>query len=50
MKFSYIGSNNGWVYLDKMSFAPGKVEYRMKTTVKGIPYGQGGRIVIQAIP
>jgi hypothetical protein len=25
MKFSNFGRNKGWIYLDKMTFAPGKV-------------------------
>lgn len=25
MKFSNFGRNKGWIYLDKMSFAPGTV-------------------------
>ncbi len=46
MKFSNFGKNDGWIYLDKMSFAPGTVEYKIKTEPKGIPYGAGGTITL----
>jgi len=50
MKLSNLGSNDGWIYLDKMTFAPGEVEYRMKTTTSGIPYGSAGKVIVQAVP
>lgn len=46
MKFSNLGKNDGWIYLDKMSFAPGTVEYKIKTEPKGIPYGAGGSVTL----
>lgn len=50
MKFSNFGKSDGWIFLDKMSFAPGTVEYRIRTSPKGIPYGAGGPVILQAIP
>jgi len=46
MKFSNIGKHDGWVYLDKMTFAPGIVEYKIRTEPKGIPYGAGGTVTL----
>ncbi len=46
MKFSNIGFNHGWIYLDKMSFAPGTVSINVMTIVSGIPYGGDGIITI----
>jgi hypothetical protein len=31
MKFNHIGKNNGWVYLNKMSFAPGTIWFKVRT-------------------
>lgn len=42
MKFSHIANNNGWVYLNKMSFAPGSAWFQTQMGIKGIPYGNGG--------
>jgi hypothetical protein len=50
LKFSYFGANQGWLYLDKMTFAPGKVAYRFTSIVNGIPFGQQGWVHIQAVP
>lgn len=50
MKFSNFGKNNGWIYLDKMTFAPGTVEYKIRTEPKGIPFGAGGTVTLEAIP
>ncbi len=50
MKFSHIANNKGGVYLNKMSFAPGTIWYQTKMMVKGIPYGNGGSVTIDAIP
>lgn len=46
MKFTNFGRHEGWIYLDKMSFAPGTVEYKIKTEPKGIPYGSGGTVTL----
>jgi hypothetical protein len=46
MKFSNLGINRGWLYLDKMSFAPGTVSFAAMTIVSGIPYGGDGLVTI----
>jgi len=46
MKFSNLGINRGWLYLDKMSFAPGTVSFTAMTIVSGIPYGGDGLVTI----
>jgi hypothetical protein len=50
MKMSNIGINNGWIYLDKMTFAPGTVSVNVMTITSGIPYGRDGIVTIEAIP
>ena len=49
MKFSHIAKNNGWIYLNKMSFAPGTVWYQINMGTQGIPYGNGGLVTVEAI-
>jgi hypothetical protein len=46
MKYAFIGENKGWVYLDKMTFAPGTVDFQMRTETYGIPFGPGGKVTI----
>lgn len=50
MKLSNLGINKGWVYLDKMTFAPGIVSVQVMTILSGIPYGESGIVTIEAIP
>ncbi len=50
MKMSNIGINKGWIYLDKMAFAPGTVTVNGRTITSGIPYGGDGTVTIEAIP
>lgn len=38
-KFSLLGKNKGWVYIDKMTFAPGSARIYVETTTEGLPYG-----------
>ena len=46
MKMSNIGINRGWIYLDKMTFAPGTVTVDVMTIASGIPYGDDGMVTI----
>ena len=46
MKVSFIGRNDGWVFLDKMTFAPGTVLFKVLTSTNGIPYGTDGTVTI----
>ncbi len=50
MKLSNLGINRSWLYLDKMSFAPGTVTVKFTTIVSGIPYAGDGIVTIEAIP
>ncbi len=50
MKMSNMGINRGWIYLDKMTFAPGTVTVNAMTIASGIPYGGDGMVTIEAIP
>jgi hypothetical protein len=42
MKFTSFARDKGWIFLDKMSFAPGVVKFTIETKVTGIPYGGSG--------
>jgi hypothetical protein len=48
-KFSLLGRNKGWVYLDKMTFAPGAATVEIETFTTGLPYGRGSEIFLQAV-
>jgi hypothetical protein len=48
-KFSLFGRNKGWVYLDKMTIAPGAATMEINTYVTGIPYGRDSEIFVQAV-
>ena len=40
LKFSLFGRNKGWVYVDKMTFAPGTATIEFETRTSGLPYGR----------
>lgn len=48
-KFSLFGRNKGWVYLDKMTFAPGAATVEIETFTTGLPYGRNSDIFMQAV-
>ena len=39
-KFTLLARNRGWIYLDKMTFAPGNARVELETRTTGIPYGR----------
>lgn len=39
-KFSLFGRNKGWIYVDKMTFAPGIATIEFETRTSGLPYGR----------
>lgn len=39
-KFTLFGINKGWIYLDKMTFAPGSATIVLETYTTGLPYGR----------
>lgn len=39
-KFSLLGRNKGWVFVDKMTFAPGNARVEFETRTTGLPYGR----------
>lgn len=50
LKFSLFGRNEGWVYVDKMTFAPGTARVELETSTSGIPYSGDNDLFLQAIP
>ena len=49
-QFSLIGRNNGWMYLDKMTFAPDQAEVIFDTYTKGTPLGRPSEMFLVAVP
>jgi hypothetical protein len=49
LKFNLFGINKGWVYIDKMTFAPGTATVELKTYTTGAPYGRDSELFLQAI-
>ena len=50
VKFTLLGRNKGWVYLDKMTFAPGTARIAFETATEGLPYGRNSELFLQAVP
>lgn len=48
-KFSLLGRNKGWVYVDKMTFAPGIASVELDTFTTGKPYGRDSELFLQAV-
>jgi hypothetical protein len=48
-KFTLFGRNKGWVYIDKMTFAPGNARVEFETKTSGLPYGRNSEIFLTAI-
>lgn len=49
-KFDLLGKNKGWIFIDKMTIAPGSATAITELSVTGIPNGRGGDVFLQAIP
>ena len=49
LKFTLFARNKGWVYLDKMTFAPGTASVEFDTHITGLPFGRNGEIFLVAI-
>lgn len=47
--FTIFGRNKGWIYLDKMTIAPGYATMEITTWVTGLPYGKNKDVFVQAI-
>jgi hypothetical protein len=50
IKFTLFGRNKGWIFIDKMTFAPGAARVIFETSVTGLPYGKNTDIFLQAVP
>lgn len=50
LKFTLFARNKGWVYLDKMTFAPGMASIEFDTHITGLPFGQNAELFLVAIP
>lgn len=50
IKFTLFGRNKGWIFIDKMTFAPGAARVIFETSVTGVPYGKNTDVFLQAIP
>jgi hypothetical protein len=48
-KFTLFGINKGWIYLDKMTIAPGNATIVLETHTTGLPYGKNTEIFFQAV-
>lgn len=49
LKFTLFARNKGWVYLDKMTFAPGTASVEFDTHITGLPFGKNAEIFLVAI-
>ena len=49
-KFSLLGRNGGWMYLDKMTFAPGQGQVIFDTSTRGSARGRASQMFLVAVP
>lgn len=49
-KFTLLGRNKGWIFIDKMTIAPGMATAITELSVTGLPYGRNSDVYLQAVP